>query len=117
MTQTSPSRRSSPDSPPGRPRDGLLDLLRSLSITRVIGIHLIGRSGFWFWPAPTYVLPGMPMVFFVSGALVPKEGCLWHLPFREGIADDQSVEFLPKPYSLDQINSKVKEVLGKRSDG
>ncbi len=25
----------------------------------------------------------------------------------------QSVEFLPKPYSLDQINSKVKEVLGK----
>jgi len=36
---------------------------------------------------------------------------------REGIADDQSVEFLPKPYSLDQINSKVKEVLGKRSDG
>ena len=72
MTQTSPSRRSSPDSPPGRPRDGLLDLLRSLSITRVIGIHLIGRSGFWFWPAPTYVLPGMPMVFFVSGALVRK---------------------------------------------
>ncbi|HQF95687.1 MAG TPA: acyltransferase [Microthrixaceae bacterium] len=72
MTQTSPSRRSSPASPTGRPRDGLLDLLRSLSITRVIGIHLIGRSGFWFWPAPTYVLPGMPMVFFVSGALVRK---------------------------------------------
>ena len=24
-----------------------------------------------------------------------------------------SVEFLAKPYSLDQINSKVKEVLGK----
>lgn len=30
---------------------------------------------------------------------------------RKDIADDQSVEFLPKPYSLDQINSKVKEVL------
>ncbi|MDB5563323.1 MAG: CckA [Hyphomicrobiales bacterium] len=30
---------------------------------------------------------------------------------RRDIADDQSVEFLPKPYSLDQINSKVKEVL------
>ncbi len=29
------------------------------------------------------------------------------------IADDRSVEFLAKPYSLDQINSKVKEVLGK----
>ena len=30
---------------------------------------------------------------------------------RQGLADDRSVEFLPKPYSLDQINSKVKEVL------
>jgi two-component system cell cycle sensor histidine kinase/response regulator CckA len=34
---------------------------------------------------------------------------------RQDIADDQSVEFLAKPYSLDQINSKVKEVLGKGS--
>lgn len=31
---------------------------------------------------------------------------------RRDIEDDQSVEFLSKPYSLDQINSKVKEVLG-----
>ena len=30
---------------------------------------------------------------------------------RRDIEDDQSVDFLPKPYSLDQINSKVKEVL------
>lgn len=30
---------------------------------------------------------------------------------RKDIEDDRSVEFLPKPYSLDQINSKVKEVL------
>ncbi|WP_439331602.1 cell cycle histidine kinase CckA [Pelagibacterium lacus] len=30
---------------------------------------------------------------------------------RQGLADDTSVEFLPKPYTLDQINSKVKEVL------
>jgi len=35
---------------------------------------------------------------------------------RRDIEDDQSVEFLPKPYSLDQINSKVKEVL-QRLDG
>jgi len=34
---------------------------------------------------------------------------------RRDIEDDQSVEFLAKPYSLDQINSKVKEVLGKAS--
>ena len=31
----------------------------------------------------------------------------------QDIADNQSVEFLPKPYSLDQINTKVKDVLGK----
>jgi two-component system cell cycle sensor histidine kinase/response regulator CckA len=36
---------------------------------------------------------------------------------RQDIADNQSVEFLPKPYSLDQINSKVKEVLGKIEPG
>jgi len=35
---------------------------------------------------------------------------------RQDIADDQSVEFLAKPYSLDQINSKVKEVLGKQEE-
>jgi glucokinase len=28
---------------------------------------------------------GIPVV---SGGQVPKEGCLWHLPFRDGIADD-----------------------------
>jgi glucokinase len=28
---------------------------------------------------------GVPVV---SGERVPKEGCLWHLPFRDGIADD-----------------------------
>jgi two-component system cell cycle sensor histidine kinase/response regulator CckA len=36
---------------------------------------------------------------------------------RRDIEDDQSVEFLPKPYSLDQINSKVKEVLQKLDKG
>lgn len=35
---------------------------------------------------------------------------------RQDIADDQSVEFLAKPYSLDQINSKVKEVLQARGN-
>ncbi len=33
---------------------------------------------------------------------------------RRDIEDDQSVDFLPKPYSLDQINSKVKEVLSRQ---
>ena len=52
-------------------------------------------------------LPGLKVIF-VSGYAEES--------VRQDIADDQSVEFLPKPYSLDQINSKVKEVLGKRSD-
>ena len=45
------------------------------------------------------------MVIFVSGYAEES--------VRRDIEDDTSVEFLPKPYSLDQINSKVKEVLGK----
>ena len=45
------------------------------------------------------------MVIFVSGYAEDS--------VRRDIEDDQSVEFLPKPYSLDQINSKVKEVLQK----
>ncbi|KKB10529.1 histidine kinase [Devosia geojensis] len=35
---------------------------------------------------------------------------------RRDIEDDRSVDFLPKPYTLDQINTKVKDVLG-RGDG
>ncbi|MGV3491934.1 MAG: cell cycle histidine kinase CckA [Devosia sp.] len=55
----------------------------------------------------THVREKMPdlKVIFVSG--YAEEAV------RQDIADNQSVEFLPKPYSLDQINSKVKEVLGK----
>ena len=32
-----------------------------------------------------FIQNGVPVV---SGEAVPKEGCLWHLPFKEGIADD-----------------------------
>jgi glucokinase len=32
-----------------------------------------------------FIEDGVPVV---SGAEVPKEGCLWHLPFKAGIADD-----------------------------
>jgi len=53
-------------------------------------------------------LPGLKVIF-VSGYAEES--------VRQDIADDQSVEFLAKPYSLDQINSKVKDVLGKVSDG
>jgi two-component system cell cycle sensor histidine kinase/response regulator CckA len=47
-------------------------------------------------------LPGLKVIF-VSGYAEES--------VRRGIADDQSVEFLGKPYTLAQINSKVKEVL------
>jgi two-component system cell cycle sensor histidine kinase/response regulator CckA len=55
----------------------------------------------------THVRERMPelKVIFVSGYAEEN--------VRQDIADNTSVEFLPKPYSLDQINSKVKEVLGK----
>jgi two-component system cell cycle sensor histidine kinase/response regulator CckA len=53
-------------------------------------------------------LPGLKVIF-VSGYAEEN--------VRQDIADDQSVEFLPKPYSLDQINSKVKDVLGKAAEG
>ena len=54
----------------------------------------------------THVRERLPevKVIFVSGYAEES--------VRKDIADDQSVEFLAKPYSLDQINSKVKEVLG-----
>ena len=32
-----------------------------------------------------FIDEGVPVV---TGETVPKEGCLWHLPFQEGIADD-----------------------------
>jgi glucokinase len=32
-----------------------------------------------------FIEDGVPVV---SGEEVPKEGCLWHLPFKDGIADD-----------------------------
>jgi glucokinase len=32
-----------------------------------------------------FTLDGVPVV---SGPSVPKEGCLWHLPFLDGVADD-----------------------------
>lgn len=54
---------------PARSRDGLLDLLRTFSIVRVVVIHVVGQAKFWFWPAPTWIAPGMPVVFFVSGSL------------------------------------------------
>lgn len=56
---------------------------------------------------------GIPVV---SGALVPKEGCLWHLPFREGIADDYfSTRWFIEKYENQRKEkiSGVKELMAK----
>ncbi len=45
---------------------------------------------------------GIPVV---SGALVPKEGCLWHLPFHEGIADD----YFSTRWFIEEYENKTRE--------
>lgn len=52
-------------------RDQFLDMLRAWSILRVVAVHIMGLAPvtILWWPAPSFVLPGMPMLFFVSGAL------------------------------------------------
>ncbi|NLA34288.1 MAG: acyltransferase [Actinobacteria bacterium] len=60
---------TAPPPPAQRSRDRFLDTIRAVAIVRVIVVHLLGRLNLLFWPAPTFVAPGMPMVFFISGAL------------------------------------------------
>lgn len=52
-------------------RDPFLDSLRTWAILRVVVVHMLAMApvALFFWPAPTFVMPGMPLVFFVSGAL------------------------------------------------
>lgn len=53
-------------------RDRLLDMLRAIAIVRVVIVHLSGATKTLAWPALTFVAPGMPLVFFVSGALAVR---------------------------------------------
>lgn len=52
-------------------RDPFLDLVRTWAILRVVTVHILGLAPIpmLWWPAPTFIAPGMPLVFFVSGAL------------------------------------------------
>lgn len=61
---------AAPTRPPGV-RDPFLDSLRTWAILRVVAVHMLALApvSLLFWPAPTFVMPGMPLVFFVSGAL------------------------------------------------
>lgn len=51
------------------PRDAWLDALRSVSITRVLVLHTFARYGEATVVSMSFVLPGMPIVFAVSGAV------------------------------------------------
>lgn len=52
-----------------RARDPFLDGLRSVSVVRVILLHLLQRVELPFLATFSFFMPGMPLLFFVSGAL------------------------------------------------
>lgn len=61
------------------------------SFQKVVAITL--GTGF----GSAFTAQGVPVV---SGPTVPKEGCLWHLPFKDGIADDYfSTKWFVKQYA------------------
>lgn len=53
-------------------RDPYLDGLRAVSVVRVILLHLLQRVEHPFIATFSFFMPGMPLMFFVSGALVGK---------------------------------------------
>ena len=58
---------------PGAPsttRDEFVDTVRAAAILRVVAVHVLNPLGWLWWPAPYWVMPGMPLVFFCSGALM-----------------------------------------------
>ncbi len=50
-------------------RDRFLDLVRVVAIVRVLVIHGAATTSTLWWPVPSWILPGMPLVFFTAGAL------------------------------------------------
>lgn len=53
-------------------RDPFLDGLRAISVVRVILLHLLQRVEHPFIATFSFFMPGMPLMFFVSGALAAK---------------------------------------------
>ena len=51
-------------------RDEFVDTVRAAAILRVVLVHALNPLGWLWWPAPYWVMPGMPLVFFCSGALM-----------------------------------------------
>jgi surface polysaccharide O-acyltransferase-like enzyme len=53
-----------------REHDSFLDLLRNISVLRVVFLHLVLRPPLLYFPQIQWLYPGMPEIFFVSGTLV-----------------------------------------------
>ena len=53
-------------------RDSFLDLLRAVSICRVVVLHTLLRPPTVYLPWVMWIYPGMPEVFFVSGAVTAQ---------------------------------------------
>ncbi len=60
---------SDPTLEPASRRDSFLDLLRAVSICRVVLLHTLLRPPVVYLPWIMWIYPGMPEVFFVSGAV------------------------------------------------
>jgi peptidoglycan-N-acetylglucosamine deacetylase len=52
-----------------KPRDRFLDLLRLVSVLRVVALHTATKPPVIYLPWIQWIFPGMPEVFFVSGAV------------------------------------------------
>ncbi len=53
-------------------RDSFLDVLRAMSICRVVVLHTLLRPPTVYLPWVMWIYPGMPEVFFVSGAVTAQ---------------------------------------------
>lgn len=53
-------------------RDSFLDLIRAISIVRVLLLHTMLRPPVVYLPWVMWIYPGMPEVFFVSGAVTAQ---------------------------------------------
>ena len=51
-------------------RDRFLDLLRMVSVLRVVALHTCSKPPIVYFPWIQWIFPGMPEVFFVSGAVM-----------------------------------------------
>ena len=60
-----------PSTPPtqAKSRDRFLDLLRLVSVLRVVALHTASKPPVIYLPWIQWIFPGMPEVFFVSGAV------------------------------------------------